>query len=399
MDKIMEKCLNNDLTFIKFVNDENKYKNNKTKLELKCNICGYTWNTTSYDKFVSRKSYCPQCNNKKHLKKEEIEKKILKRCEELNYTFLGFKDVSPTTLSKIILKCNNCNKIWETTTVSNFLKKDRNSHKCGRNNPSSMPSNYKDKKIVLAEIKKILDKTSLEFISFKDEYEGLKKCVINVRCKICGKETTILYNTLKQNKFVNCKNCQYNGKISNNDAINNILNKCKLLNYTFLGFNNDDNYYSGKNTKLILQCNKCGRIWKSTSYTNFINSVIKCTSCNNSWKMEKEIKMLLDENNIEYEEQKTFEWLKNKSQLFIDFYLPKHHIFIECQGRQHFVPVSIFGGKKGFKETQLRDSIKYNECKKHGIKPIYYSNKKWEYCNGEKTINDLNKILNIIKNG
>ena len=42
MEKIIKKCIENNLTFIGFNNEENKYKNNKTKLKLKCNICGYT---------------------------------------------------------------------------------------------------------------------------------------------------------------------------------------------------------------------------------------------------------------------------------------------------------------------------------------------------------------------
>ena len=47
---------------------------------------------------------------------------------------------------------------------------------------------------------------------------------------------------------------------------------------------------------------------KSSSYANFISKIIKCIGCTNSWKMEKEIKYFLDENNIKYEEQKNF-WL------------------------------------------------------------------------------------------
>ena len=114
-------------------------------------------------------------------------------------------------------------------------------------------------------------------------------------------------------------------------------------------------------------------------------------------KLEKEVKMVLDKNKIEYEEQKTFDWLRNKTKLSLDFYLPKYNIFIECQGRQHFIPVSTFGGEKGFEETKKRDLIKYQKCIEHGIIPLYYSNKKWKYCNGEKTINDLNKLIDKIK--
>lgn len=399
MEKIIKKCIENNLTFIGFNNEENKYKNNKTKLILKCNICGYTWDTTSYDKFISRKSACKQCTNKKHLSVLEIKERIIDRCNELNYEFIGFKDNKISTSSKIILKCRLCNKIWETTTVINFLKKNRKSHNCKRSNPSRMPSIYKDKNSLIDDIKKRLDETTLEFISIEGEYKGIKNCTIKVKCKICKKENTITYHTLKQNKIQKCKSCQFNGKINNNEAIINIKEKCKLLNYEFLGFNNEEGRYNGKDTKLILRCNKCGRIWKSSSYANFISKIIKCIGCTNSWKMEKEIKYFLDENNIKYEEQKTFDWLKYKSNLYLDFYLPEYNIFIECQGRQHFLPVDAFGGEKGFESTKIRDKIKLQKCIDNNIKPLYFSNKDWGLLNNQPIITNKEEIIKIIKNG
>lgn len=200
MEKILKKCLENNLTFIGFNNTDNKYKNNKTKLILKCNICGYVWDTTEYNKFVSRTSKCMKCTNKKHLTINEIKEKILKRCLELNYEFLGFENNDKiTTSSKIILKCKLCNEIWGTTTVKNFLKKDRKSHKCYHKNPSKMPSTYKNIDELIIEIKKMLNNSDLKFLSIDGEYNGVKKCTINVKCSICGGESKITYNTLKCN--------------------------------------------------------------------------------------------------------------------------------------------------------------------------------------------------------
>lgn len=77
----------------------------------------------------------------------------------------------------------------------------------------------------------------------------------------------------------------------------------------------------------------------------------------------------------------------------LDFYLPKHKVFIECQGRQHFTPVEKFGGEKSFLETQKRDKIKYELCIENNIKPIYFTDKKWKIFNGEKTINNEKELL------
>jgi len=41
-----------------------------------------------------------------------------------------------------------------------------------------------------------------------------------------------------------------------------------------------------------------------------------------------------------------------------DFYLPDQDIYIEYHGHQHYRPVELFGGEKGFEKTKERDIIK-----------------------------------------
>lgn len=82
---------------------------------------------------------------------------------------------------------------------------------------------------------------------------------------------------------------------------------------------------------------------------------------------------LLQENDIEFEYQKKFTWIGYQS---LDFYLPKYKIAIECQGRQHFISIDFFGGKKGYQEINNRDIKKKQLCEKHKIKILYYCNDK-----------------------
>ena len=89
LKRIRKKCLEKDIEFIGFNNDENFYKNNKTYLKLKCNKCGNIWNTTSYEKFMSGRG-CPNCSKTKKITEKEAVKRILKKCEEKNYEFIGF---------------------------------------------------------------------------------------------------------------------------------------------------------------------------------------------------------------------------------------------------------------------------------------------------------------------
>ena len=399
LEKIEQKCRENNITFIGFANENNEYKNNKTKLILKCNKCGYVWNTTSYDKFIMRPSKCPVCSKKYHYTKDEYIKLIKNKCSQLEYEFNGFVNKQITKNTKLKLKCKKCGYEWETTTINNFLRNDRKSHKCGRNNVNSK-SNLLEEEKVIEKIKNKLINSNLDFISFREgKYIGRNKSHIILYCKKCGSLNDVSLQHLLYNKNIKCKKCEFNGKLENETAIHNITEKCKLLNYDFLGFNNESNQYDGKRTKLILKCNKCGRIWKSTSYSNFMNSTIKCVGCIRSWKLEKEIKYILDKHNIKYEEQKTFEWLTYNDKLFLDFFLPEYNIFIECQGRQHFMSVDAFGGKNGFDLTIKRDKAKYSKCLSMGIKPIYYSTTKWKAFLNEKIIHNEEELINKIKNG
>ena len=400
--RINERCNELNYVFLGFDNEDNAYTNNKVKLKLHCNKCGSEWNTTSYEKFMCGRNGCPGCNSKRKQDKDYIVGLIKKRCNELNYTFLGFVgEYKSRITTKLKLYCNKCGTEWETTTVENFLKEERNSHSCGRKNAETMPSVYH----IEEQIKKIKDKLSgsyLEFVSFDENgYIGVAKTKLVVHCKSCGEDMTIAYHNLiyDTDGIPQCVKCQYNGKVSNEEAIENIKHKCKLLDYEFLGFDNTQNRYDGKNTRLILKCLKCGYTWKTTIYANFINRTIKCRGCTNNWHLERTVECYLKDAGINYEIQKRFEWLKNKINMTLDFYLPDYDIGIECQGRQHFIPVDAFGGEIGFEDTVIRDKTKKRLCEENGIKLLYFTElKKYDTFMGEKLVKTNNDLIRIIQN-
>lgn len=121
-----------------------------------------------------------------------------------------------------------------------------------------------------------------------------------------------------------------------------------------------------------------------------------CPICNRS-QLEKEIAVFLDEENIEYEEQKKFPWM---GVMKVDFYLPSHCIVIECQGKQHYIP-SNFGSKKKSPE-EMFDYVKNSDirkkklCENHGLKVVYYTheNEVDNTINTFKNKDDLKKFLN-----
>jgi len=100
-----------------------------------------------------------------------------------------------------------------------------------------------------------------------------------------------------------------------------------------------------------------------------------CPLCQTS-KMELEIVAFLQSHlSTPMELQKKFEWLRIKQRLALDVYLPEYKIAIECQGEQHFIARSVFGGPAALKDQQERDRIKNELCKQHDIKILYYTRK------------------------
>ena len=122
-----------------------------------------------------------------------------------------------------------------------------------------------------------------------------------------------------------------------------------------------------------------------------------CPKCKQS-HIENGVERLLIENNIEYIPQKRFNWLRLQS---LDFYLPQHHIAIECQGRQHFERIEMFDKRYTLEERIELDYNKQKICLKNGIKILYLVplnsplNKK--IYNKYNTYYNINQLIDDIK--
>ena len=135
-----------------------------------------------------------------------------------------------------------------------------------------------------------------------------------------------------------------------------------------------------------------GEFWQAPA--NHLNGN-KCPKCKES-KLERKVRLSLDENNIMYIYQaskRDLNWLGLQS---LDFYLPDYNVAIECQGEQHFKPVD-FGGKgkewaeTSYEENVRRDEYKQKLCIENGITLLYYSN-----IISNCVYNDINKLIEWI---
>ena len=85
---------------------------------------------------------------------------------------------------------------------------------------------------------------------------------------------------------------------------------------------------------------------------------------------ENYVKTILENMNVEFQPQYTFDDCKNAYVLRFDFGIIHNGELlglIEYDGKQHFEPVEFFGGEEGFRKTQKRDKIKNTYCQVHNI--------------------------------
>lgn len=83
------------------------------------------------------------------------------------------------------------------------------------------------------------------------------------------------------------------------------------------------------------------------------------------------IKKILRDNNIKFEEEKSFDWLIYKGKQRLDIFIPELNLGIEVHGEQHFTDRYMFTEKDTFELRRERDVNKYNLCIEHGVKLEY----------------------------
>ncbi len=92
------------------------------------------------------------------------------------------------------------------------------------------------------------------------------------------------------------------------------------------------------------------------------------------WKNEGLLYSIIKENFSDYTIIREYSpsWL---SPLRIDIFIKEINLAIEYQGKQHFVPVNVFGGEEAFLKGQKRDKQKFELCKENKVNVIYFTYK------------------------
>ena len=118
----------NSIENIEFVSWHDCHKNAMSKVNVRCNIDGFSWSST-IDNFVNNKQGCPQCAGVRRWTAEE-------RIEQINslenIEFVGFVDGYRNNNSKATVRCKTDGFEW-SARVYNLVNGGRGCPKCAKN--------------------------------------------------------------------------------------------------------------------------------------------------------------------------------------------------------------------------------------------------------------------------
>lgn len=155
----------------------------------------------------------------------------------------------------------------------------------------------------------------------------------------------------------------------------------------------DEYYYQDVNISPKVKCVcDCGNE-KIYVRRDVVSGHIKSCGCIKTSSLEYNVENILNDMNIRYKKEYTFDDCVYINKLKYDFVIFDENDdicqIIETDGEQHYRPIEWFGGEENFKVTQIRDNIKNEYCKSHNIPllrlPYYLSKEEME--------NEIKKVI------
>lgn len=232
---VFDACERKNYTFKSFV-----YNNRNTRIDVHCNVCGYEWDIL-FENLTRNPCGCPDCAGLVKRTQEQAENEVRQKCNERNYKFGKFVYVNNQT--KIPLICH-CGYEWVSCSFSKFVHGNRGCPRCS-------------KKIQLTQeeaTKKVDAKCKENNYLYKEfSYIGVDDTRLFLICH-CGYDWNCSFD-----KFVNsgtgCPKCGGRLQLTQEEAEERVLSKCKEHNYTYKPF-----CYLTNETKISLICH-CGYEW------------------------------------------------------------------------------------------------------------------------------------------
>jgi len=245
--------------------------------------------------------------------------------------------------TKVNLKCTVCGYEFSSTPGSLYM-----GHGC----PNCAGCANKTTEQFISEMKDIN-----EDITVLGEYKN-NRIPIEVSCKKCGHIWKPVPNSLLHGK--GCPVCSGLMRKTQDQFV--LEMKDKHPDIKVIG------EYKNNKTKILCLCEKCGKYFSSAPHT-MLDGGNGCPNCTIS-RGENKIKNWLNNEQIDYQCQKTFEDCKDVRVLPFDFYLPEYNVAIEYDGIQHYVAKDFFGGNDSLDKLKKHDDIKNDFCIDNNIRLI-----------------------------
>lgn len=293
-----------------------------------CMTCGTQYTQTQAQNFLCKRKMCI-CRNCSAL---EIQK--LRYQEKINQKFPAEK-LLITELNgakgRIKIKCLTCG----TEVQMNYGEHSLDKHK-KRMCPHCFPNKREAFQNTLNNFTQNFIPNNKLFTDFEIPARCNSDTLIKATCKICGK---VNYKTI--HSYLKNTGCSCQG---NNVKLTPEEYQKRLgVGYVLLSD------YKGLEHPVLVRHQDCGFVFKSTALH------VSCPKCRGS-KGEQQIRYWLKENNFKYVEQYAVQIEGHL--LRFDFYLPDYDIYIEYQGRQHYMPIGHFGGEPQYEKQVEYDNLK-----------------------------------------
>lgn len=313
----------------------------KDKVLLRCNIDGYEWRSRPYD--LIKGHGCHMCKGVPRYTTETFTRKM----NELDQNVIIIGEYKNTN-TKIKWKCLECNCINFSTP--NTLLTGHGCINCRNINTSKRSSKTNEE--FIEEVT-----TATNDYLVLSEYKSTDNKV-KFKHKTCGYEFYMTPHNFLSNGN-RCPKCNGGVRKKTTDYFKSEVGELTKGEYSFL------DEYQGNNSKSTFIHMKCLKEFQTTP-DSFLRGT-RCPYCYSTSTGEKGIENYLTKKNISFVKEKTFDDLRFKRKLRFDFYIPSLNLCIEYDGRQHFVPIDIWGGKDSLKENQLRDQMKNDYCQRNNI--------------------------------
>ena len=264
------------------------------------------------------------------------------------------------TMSKVCIICPEHGEFWQSP----------NHHLSGNNCPKCSHRSYlHTTESFINEAKKIHgDKYDYSKVKYINSHT--KVCII---CPIHGEFYQLATNHLRGKGCPKCKSKSISEKLlSSKDEF---IRKANIIHGNKYDYSKVE--YINSQEKVCIICPEHGEFWQAPNQHLRGNG---CKLCRES-HLEREIRVALSENNINFTVGHHFKWLGRQH---VDFYLPDYNIAIECQGEQHFIKANRFNRKRTLEEIIEQDKNKNELCKLNNVIILYYTNDKIDKLIDEK---------------